>query len=57
MLVLEFVEGVSLLQVAHVTGHRAGSLECVDSSNEIFSEDLLCGMSVGEDVREVFLCC
>ena len=50
MLVLEFVEGVSLYQVALVAGHRAGSFVCVcvcvcvcvAGSSIIFNEDLPC---------------
>ena len=57
MLVLEFVEGVSLKQLAHVTSRWAGSFVCVASSRVIFSEDLPCGMPVEEDEREVFLRC
>ena len=53
MLVLEFVGGVSLSQVARVTGSRAGSSVCVANSRVLFSEDLLCGMSLGEDGREI----
>ena len=41
MLVLEFVEGVSLYQVARVTGHRVGSFVCITDSSVIFS-DLPC---------------